>query len=346
MLTRGLERGAQCRYQEATELLSKGVRLMEKQHRPNVGQLRNAYNALGILKFTRGSLPKAQTMLDHALRVSSDTGEESHIGGLLNDSAVILMKQGDFEQAHKHLTRAKGLVPSSSNSLLLSIVTQINLAEWHFQQDDRSSAMVLLRQAKSCLSKLDRNDPNFIPSSAVVHGSLGRVCLLQNSLTEARECLEHAAKMSSGMDHRHPSHAKCVSNLALFHLYQHNSATAFKLLRRARSGFRKAVGTRHVDMAICLNNLAAVSTFSNAATLYSRSHQILHNANNCRQSKQCLLAVQMNQTILEHVEQHTHALSFPPENLLEALQMDRPERAKKKLQLLFHGNHIMGVGMP
>lgn len=268
-LKQGLVYGAQCRYHEANEYLNKSVKLFKRHGKPAPVKLRNAYNAIGILQFTKGKISQAQISLEYALGLCEVDSKNGYghdgfldIGGLLNDSAIILAKRGDMEQAKMNLNSVlemamKGHTPSSA----LVGATNANLGELYCQMGDTILAEKHLRVATSWLSlNAQENEMMRLDTAAVaaVHASLGRMCLVNGHTCEARHLLEGALNKCVGLE-RNPVHGKCAANLALFHLYNHNAASALALLRIARTSLRNSMGLNHIDMVACLNNLATVT---------------------------------------------------------------------------------------
>lgn len=280
--------------------------------------------------------------------ITSGVNEDScrDIGGLLNDSAVVSMKQGQLHKAQKQLKRAKSMAERAHRpNLVLLTATNANLGELHCQRGDFKTAEAHLRVAATWLSKLDTSDSAHSVSSAVVHGNLGRVRLFRESFAEARHLLEHAAQSSTSLE-RHPVHAKCLSNLALLHVYQHNTVSALGLFRRARTWFRQAVGYSNIETVICLNNLGSVATLEEARVIYQRCGVLLSRFDMAdHRVKACRDAVARNAAILQRVKDEVRSNVFAPQNLVEALQVGYgPEN--QRLQLLSHCNHIMGIGVP
>ena len=190
------------------------------------------------------------------------------LGGVLNDTAVCQAQLGEWKGAEIHLKRALYMGErAQSPDVLLMVATHTNLGEVYGQMGALGKAEAHLRQATTWLSKQvakGKENASYCidrATLAAVHGSLGRVRLLQGHEQDAVHLLQDAVSLSE-RSIRHPVYGKSLSNLALFHLQQHNGSIAEKLLRLARTALKRTVGIKHLDMVICLNNLACVAPLS------------------------------------------------------------------------------------
>lgn len=360
LLQQGLKHGESI---EANQMLNKSVALFEKHGHPVPIHLRKAHNALGILHLSNDRLPEAQKHLDDALKLSeidsvNGYGHDSYvdIAGVLNDLSLVMHRSGNPTGAEQQLKRALYMAKRAYQpDQRLLTATYVNLGDLYCQIGKLDEAEKHVRIAATWLSKQPKSvEKDYLIQVSSVHSTLGRICLLKGLKQEARHVLEYATKQSQKLEmDMHPVYGKCIANLALFHLFNHNSITALMLLNKARRIFSKS---HNLDLIYCLNNLAAVDDLDKASKFYKRCNDILTKKCNSENSHiyQCQQAIIINQELYKNVcnEANNSSIPFPPVNLIESIKIgyassisNRSGDKSPRIQLFSHSQTIAGVAI-
>jgi len=219
---------------------------------------------------------QAELLLQQALAICEHAPdpEDTYIGVILNNLALLYQAQGKYAQAIPYGQRAldfyeKTLGPDHSETAK----TLNNLALLYKVQGKYEQAEPLYQRARAIYEKV--LDPDH-PDTAAILNNLALLYQVQGKYEQAEELYQRVlAIREKALGPDHPDIATILDNLALLYSYQGKYEQAEPLYQRALAIDEQAFDPDHPNTARTLNNLAllyqAQGKYEQAEPLYQRA---------------------------------------------------------------------------
>ena len=209
---------------------------------------------LGHLEDLQGNYERADSLLDEALALAREAGDESVLAKILDYSAEAHWSAGEFEAALPLYREALVLLVELHGELDPDVaLMEANLA-WAEATEHPQRAESRLRESIADQRKVFEDAHPVLATSL---NNLGLVLYDTSRFEEAEAVLQEAADMQRELfGAGHPKVARTLSNLANAQAALGKLDSAEQHLRAALEVVERRLGADHADYGLCLNNLA------------------------------------------------------------------------------------------
>jgi serine/threonine-protein kinase len=258
LVSLGLLRDAQARYEDAERLIREGLAMI-KRHRPATHpSIASATTALGQVLENRGAYDQAIPILEEAIRLDS-----------ISRAAPSVRSASLTELANTHFYAGHYAISDSINRQVLAMDRElygprhphvaddlINLGAIQFQWGHYGEAERLDRQALE-IERAWYGDNH--PETASAMTILARALVVQDSSREAAQLLQHALAIQERIyGPVHPRVASALNELGTLALHQGHFDAAEAAFRRMGEIYRSVYGDTHYLVGLAASNLASV----------------------------------------------------------------------------------------
>jgi serine/threonine protein kinase/Flp pilus assembly protein TadD len=245
-------------YASAEPLLREAVQLYETSvDEPGPG-LRTR-GELGTLLSRLAQYDEAEALLRDAVEVARRLygPRSAHVGGLMNNLAVVLKRNGDFEQAGEVYRESLEIQRATfTNQHPATVATMVNLCQLLVATGKYAEAEPLLREAIPLLEEI--HGPDSV-QMAIVQSTLSRALSGQGHITQAIEVTRRAiASFQLAVGPNHEYVATALGDLAVLLMAVDDLDNARASLLEAVAIFEGSVGTDHPSVALMHERLATV----------------------------------------------------------------------------------------
>ncbi len=209
---------------------------------------------LGHLQDLLGNYQQAKKLLERALTLARESGDDAILANILEYNAEARWRAGETEAAIPLYREALVLLVALHGELDPDVaLMEANLA-WAEAGHDPEGAEKSLRESIADQRKVFEGSHPVLATSL---NNLGLVLYDTSRFEEAETVLEEAADMQAELfGAQHPKVARTLSNLANAQAALGRLDSAEIHLREALEVVERRLGSDHADYALCLNNLA------------------------------------------------------------------------------------------